>query len=89
MGVLLHDFFRAGTSVFQICFTASSFPLESVTLYTFPEPPFPIRFSCLMESRISPSEKLNTWNDFTSQDSSFKERSPNLSPSSFLLFSCK
>ncbi|RDX81882.1 hypothetical protein CR513_37393, partial [Mucuna pruriens] len=89
MGALLHDVLRAGKSVFQMCFTASSFPLDSVTLYTFPEPPFPIRFSCLMESRISPSEKLNTWNDFTSHDSSFSERSPYFSPSSFLFFSCK
>ncbi|KAF7817081.1 hypothetical protein G2W53_031050 [Senna tora] len=75
IGLLLRLLFRPPESTFHMCFTASSFPFESATLYTFPDPPFPITFSTLMESRISSSVKLSTWKDFTSHDSSFNDRS--------------
>nr|GLL48994.1 hypothetical protein VIGAN_02106900 [Ipomoea trifida] len=55
------------SSEFKICFTANSFPVLRTTLYTLPEPPFPIRFSFLIPLRISSSVKLNKWKDFIFQ----------------------
>ena len=50
------------SSVFHMClFASTSVPLETTTLYTFPDPPFLIRFSCLMELRICGTRPVNLW----------------------------
>ncbi|KAF7843066.1 hypothetical protein G2W53_005364 [Senna tora] len=51
-----------------MCLTANSLPHLSTTLYTFPDPPLPIRFSALIPSMISFSLKFRTWYCFKFQE---------------------